>query len=62
MKFVCKISLVLSIIFMASCGGSGKAKRGCPANDANLGAERVMAGEGGKKPSKFKVKNMGKGY
>lgn len=62
MKFLYKISILAIISVLTSCSGGGKAKRGCPANDANLGAERVMAGEGKKKPSKFKVKGMDKSY
>jgi hypothetical protein len=62
MKLLYKISILAFIAFLTSCSGGGKAKRGCPANDANLGAERVLAGEGGKKPSKFKVKGMDKPY
>jgi hypothetical protein len=53
--------LIGSMLTLA-CSGIKSNKRGCPANDANLGAERVLAGEGGKKPSKFKVKGMDKPY
>jgi hypothetical protein len=62
MRFFYKISILAFVTILTSCSGGGKAKRGCPANDANLGAERVMAGEGNKKPSKFKVKGMDKPY
>jgi hypothetical protein len=62
MKMISKISLMAAMVLLVSCGGSSKAKRGCPANDSNLGAERVMAGEGKKKPTKFKVKGMDKPY
>jgi hypothetical protein len=62
MNAVLKITLLAFSISLISCGGSSKAKRGCPANDANLGAERVMAGEGKKKPTKFKIKGMDKPY
>ncbi len=62
MRSIVKIILAAFILSSISCIGSSKAKRGCPANDANLGAERVMAGEGKKKPTKFKVKGMDKPY
>jgi hypothetical protein len=62
MNMFCKITLMAAMVLFVSCSGSSKAKRGCPANDANLGAERVMAGEGKKKPTKFKVKGMDKPY
>ncbi|HSC53750.1 MAG TPA: hypothetical protein VLC98_09025 [Phnomibacter sp.] len=41
---------------LASCASSKK--RGCPSGSANMGAERVLAGEKPEKSSKFKVKNM----
>ncbi|MCU0389275.1 MAG: hypothetical protein MUE71_11775 [Chitinophagaceae bacterium] len=62
MKPLLKISLLVFSIMLVSCIGSKNPKRGCPASDSNLGAERVLAGEGGKKPSKFKVKDMRKSY
>lgn len=62
MNTILKITLMAMMVTLVSCGGGRKAKRGCPANDSNLGAERVMAGEGKKKPSKFKVKGMDKPY
>ena len=60
MKYIVRISLLAFMLGLFSCASSSK--RGCPANDANLGAERVMAGEGKKKPTKFKVKGMDKPY
>jgi hypothetical protein len=42
--------------FLASCASSKK--RGCPTSSANMGAERVLAGEKPEKSSKFKVKGM----
>ncbi len=33
-------------------------KRGCPSNSANMGAERVLAGEKPEKRSKYKVRGM----
>ena len=62
MKPLLKISLLVFSIMLASCIGGKTPKRGCPASDSNLGAERVLAGEAGKKPSKFKVKDMRKSY
>jgi hypothetical protein len=62
MKPLFKISLLVFTIMLTSCLGSRSPKRGCPASDSNLGAERVLAGEAGKKPSKFKVKDMQKSY
>jgi hypothetical protein len=57
-----KLLQVLTVLIVAgtfsSCAGAFKSKRGCPTNDRAMGAERVMAGEGKKKPSKFKIKNM----
>jgi hypothetical protein len=50
------ISLIASgilIMTLASCA----VKRGCPANQSGLGAERVLAGEKVKK-QKFKIKGM----
>jgi hypothetical protein len=61
MKLLYRLSFLGLIVLFTSCSG-GKSKRGCPATDSNLGAERVMAGEGKKKPSKFKVKGMDKPY
>jgi hypothetical protein len=61
MKLITRISIFALVLIFTACSG-GKSKRGCPANDSNLGAERVMAGEGKKKPSKFKVKGMDKSY
>ena len=47
-------SYVLSIVIF-SCA---PVKRGCPSNGANVGAERILAGEKKMKKSKFKIKNM----
>ncbi|HSK14131.1 MAG TPA: hypothetical protein VK907_13015 [Phnomibacter sp.] len=58
MKWILRLTLMGTVAMMVACGGSSKAKRGCPTPDSNLGAERILAGEGGKKPSKFKVKGM----
>jgi hypothetical protein len=60
MKVLSRLFIFMFIFCLTACAGSNK--RGCPANDANLGAERVMAGEGKKKPTKFKVKGMDKAY
>lgn len=62
MKLLFRISILAVIVFFTSCIGSKNPKRGCPASDSNLGAERVLAGEGGKKPAKFKVKDMQKSF
>lgn len=62
MKPIYKVIVAGLILSAIGCGGGKSAKKGCPANDANLGAERIMAGEGGKKPSKFKIKGMDKPY
>ena len=62
MKPLIKLSLLVFIFMLSSCIGGRNPKRGCPASDSNLGAERVLAGEAGKKPSKFKVKDMNKSY
>lgn len=58
MKILRVVVVLFSITAFCSCAGAFKAKQGCPANDRALGAERVLAGEGKKKPSKFKIKNM----
>jgi hypothetical protein len=42
--------------FLASCASSKK--RGCPSGSANMGAERVLAGEKPEKSSKYKIKGM----
>lgn len=62
MKLITRLSLLAFTLMLFSCSGGRSSKRGCPANDSNLGAERVLAGEGNKKPSKFKVKDMDKAY
>ena len=62
MKPLIKILMAGAVVALVACSGGGKAKRGCPTNDSQLGAERVLAGEGKKKPSKFKVKGMDKSY
>jgi hypothetical protein len=62
MKSIFTLIVAGFILSAIGCSGGKSAKRGCPANDANLGAERIMAGEGGKKPSKFKIKGMDKPY
>jgi hypothetical protein len=62
MKWILRITTILLVVAMVGCSGGSKAKRGCPANDSQLGAERVLAGEGKKKPTKFKVKGMDKTY
>jgi hypothetical protein len=41
-----------------ACGSLKQPKRGCPSNSANMGAERVLAGEKPEKKGKFKVKGM----
>lgn len=43
----------IALMALASCA----AKRGCPATQSGLGAERVLAGEKVKK-QKFKIKGM----
>ncbi len=62
MKPTISILFLLISLTLTSCLGSRNPKRGCPANGSNLGAERVLAGEGGKKPAKFKVKDMQKSF
>jgi hypothetical protein len=42
--------------FLLSCAGSKK--RGCASSSANMGAERVLAGEKPEKKSKFKIRGM----
>ncbi len=55
---IMRVVIVLCVMAaFSSCAGAFKAKQGCPSNDRAMGAERVMAGEGKKKPSKFKIKN-----
>jgi len=45
-------------VMLASCASGTKAKKGCPTPDRNMGAERILSGEGPKKPSKFRIKGM----
>jgi hypothetical protein len=58
MRILSRILAFASIVLLCSCSGMFQTKRGCPTNDRSMGAERVLAGEGKKKPSKFKVKGM----
>ncbi len=50
------ILLTLAGFVLASCGSAKSKKRGCATNSANMGAERVLAGEKPDKKSKFKIK------
>jgi hypothetical protein len=51
------IFCLVCIGFMAASCASSK-KRGCPTSSANMGAERVLAGEKPEKSSKYKIKSM----
>lgn len=50
------LAMVGSLV--TGCLASRQPKRGCPSSSANMGAERVLAGEKPEKKSKFKVKGM----
>lgn len=60
MKKIILQLVLLSFIGTAvsGCFASRQPKRGCPSSSANMGAERVLAGEKPDKQSKFKVKGM----
>ncbi len=50
------VMLAMVSSLLVGCGSAKRAKRGCPSNSANMGAERVLAGEKPEKKQKFKVK------
>lgn len=52
------VMLAMIVSLVTACGSSRQAKRGCPSSSANMGAERVLAGEKPEKQSKFKIKGM----
>jgi hypothetical protein len=52
------ILMLTCAAFMAGCLGSSKSKRGCASTSANMGAERVLAGEKPEKKTKYKIKGM----
>lgn len=56
-KLLFNFALIAGVM-LASCASGTKAKKGCTIPDRNMGAERIMSGEGPKKPSKFKIKGM----
>jgi hypothetical protein len=52
------VMLAMVAAMLPGCIASRQPKRGCPSSSANMGAERVLAGEKPEKQSKFKVKGM----
>lgn len=50
--------ILVCAAFAAGCASGGKQKRGCASTSANMGAERVLAGEKPEKKSKYKIKGM----
>jgi hypothetical protein len=48
--------ILAACAFLLSCASSKK--KGCPTNSANMGAERVLAGEKPEKKAKYKVKGV----
>jgi hypothetical protein len=56
-KSTCGLLFIASGIALMALASSCAVKRGCPATQSGMGAERVLAGEKVKK-QKFKIKGM----
>ena len=60
-RIILSVFIVAFALSLTACAGGGlfgSRKRGCPSNSAQMGAERVLAGEKPEKKSKYKIKGM----
>ena len=53
MRFLLTASIIT--LLLSSCGVFSKNKQGCGTNGKNVGAEKVLDGEGPKKSPKFRA-------